>query len=59
MIVTKHPRRMPVTTRDTYSHIWPDSGDRTRDAVDLVFGNLADYLRTAEGPSGHNRRSEA
>jgi integrase len=45
-------------TLDTYSHLWPDSDDRTRDAVDLVFGNLADYLRTVEDPSGQNRRSE-
>jgi integrase len=35
-------------TLDTYSHLWPDSEDRTRDAVDSVLGNLADYLRTEE-----------
>ena len=28
-------------TLDTYSHLWPDSDDRTREAVDLV---LADFL---------------
>ncbi len=33
-------------TLDTYSHLWPDSEDRTRDAVDLVLGNLADCVRT-------------
>lgn len=25
-------------TLDTYSHLWPDSEDRTRDAVDSVLG---------------------
>ncbi|MEO5652469.1 MAG: site-specific integrase [Marmoricola sp.] len=33
-------------TLDTYSHLWPDSDDRTREAVDMVLGNLADFLRT-------------
>jgi len=27
-----------VETLDTYSHLWPDSDDETRDAVDLVLG---------------------
>ena len=31
-------------TLDTYSHLWPDSDDRTRAAVDAVL--LADSLRT-------------
>lgn len=25
-------------TLDTYSHLWPDSDDRTREAVDVVLG---------------------
>lgn len=33
-------------TLDTYSHLWPDSEDRTRDAIDSVLRNPADYLRT-------------
>ena len=35
-------------TLDTYSHRWPDSDDRTREAVDAVLGarRVADYLRT-------------
>lgn len=33
-------------TLDTYSHLWPDSDDRTREAVDSVLGNLADSSRT-------------
>lgn len=33
-------------TLDTYSHLWPDSDDRTREAVDLVLGDPADSLRT-------------
>lgn len=33
-------------TLDTYSHLWPDSDDRTREAVDLVLGGSADSPRT-------------
>ena len=36
-------------TLDTYSHLWPDSEDRTRDAVDAVLGASADSLRTEKG----------
>jgi integrase len=40
-----------VETLDTYSHLWPDSDDRTRDAVDSVLGLTADALRTVTGPT--------
>ena len=30
-----------VETLDTYSHLWPDSEDRTREAVDEVLGQAA------------------
>ena len=33
-------------TLDTYSHLWPDSDDRTRAAVDSVLGPVADSVRT-------------
>ena len=33
-------------TLDTYSHLWPDSDDRTRAAVDFVLGRVADSVRT-------------
>jgi len=33
-------------TLDTYSHLWPDSEDRTRSAIDAVLGAPADSLRT-------------
>ena len=33
-------------TLDTYSHLWPDSEDRTRAAVDAVLGQSADQVRT-------------
>jgi integrase len=37
-------------TLDTYSHLWPDSEDMTRAAVDDVLGRiLADSARTADG----------
>jgi integrase len=36
-------------TLDTYSHLWPDSDDRTRAAVDDVLGAAADSVRTDLG----------
>jgi integrase len=33
-------------TLDTYSHLWPDSDDRTREAIDSVLGSPADSVRT-------------
>ena len=36
-------------TLDTYSHLWPDSEDRTRQAVDELLGSAEDRLRTAVG----------
>jgi integrase len=49
-----------VETLDTYSHLWPDSDDRMREAVDAVLrGPLADSLRTAEGSCPCLCRSEA
>ncbi|MFL6131346.1 MAG: tyrosine-type recombinase/integrase [Nocardioidaceae bacterium] len=38
-----------VETLDTYSHLWPDSDDRTREAIDTVLGAPADSLRTQAG----------
>jgi site-specific recombinase XerD len=29
-------------TLDTYSHLWPDSDDRTRAAIDSVLGTVGD-----------------
>jgi integrase len=37
-------------TLDTYSHLWPDSEDMTRAAVDDVLGAAADSLRTESAP---------
>lgn len=36
-------------TLDTYGHMWADSDDRTREAVDSVLGARADSSRTADG----------
>ncbi|WP_211355142.1 site-specific integrase [Blastococcus colisei] len=36
-------------TLDTYSHLWPDSDDRTRAAVDSVLGVIAGVPRTSMG----------
>lgn len=38
-------------TLDTYGHMWADSDDRTREAVDSVLGNSADSRRTLQGVS--------
>ena len=40
-----------VETLDTYSHLWPDSDDRTRDAIDSVLGFTADALRMEAAPT--------
>ncbi|KXK61965.1 integrase [Micromonospora rosaria] len=37
-----------TTTLDTYSHLWPDTDEATRTAVDAVLVARADYLRTRE-----------
>ena len=41
-------------TLDTYSHLWPDSDDRTREAVDSQLGGTAlgagDYVGTRSAP---------
>ncbi|WP_300399900.1 site-specific integrase [Nocardioides sp.] len=37
------------TTLDTYGHLWPDSDDSTRAAIDSAMTARADYLRTAGG----------
>ena len=40
-----------VETLDTYNHLWPDSDDRTRDAIDSVLGFAADALRMEAAPT--------
>jgi integrase len=37
------------TTLDTYGHLWPDSDDSTRAAIEQVMTARADSVRTAEG----------
>ena len=37
-----------TTTLDTYSHLWPDSDDATRTAVEAALAARADSLRTTE-----------
>ena len=36
-------------TLDTYSHIWPGSDDRTRDAIDNVLGHQTFPVETIWG----------
>jgi hypothetical protein len=35
-----------MVTLDVYGHLFPDSDDRTRAAVDAYLGNPADSVRT-------------
>jgi len=42
-----------VETLDTYSHLWPDSDDRTREAVEDVLGSTTSEMPSVtivEGP---------
>lgn len=43
------------TTLDTYAHLWPDTEESTRAAVDSVLAARADSLRTTGAP--HERSS--
>jgi len=36
-------------TLDTYSHLWPDSEDRTRAAIDAILGGVDDAAATSVG----------
>ena len=38
-------------TLDTYSHLWPDSDDRTRDAIDSVLGDQTALCGDSVGTS--------
>jgi len=38
-----------LETLDTYGHLWPDSEDQTRRAVDVALGGLAASPRPVEG----------
>ncbi len=50
-------------TLDTYSHLWPDSDDRTREAVDSQLRGIPrqveDNVRTVASDRTQTRRSEA
>ena len=35
-----------LSSNYAYAHLWPDSDDRTREAVDVALANPADSLRT-------------
>jgi len=41
-----------TTTLNTYSHLWPDSDDRTRAVVEDVFSARAEYLGDFLGTNG-------
>lgn len=38
----------PTVTWQTYVHLWPDSDDRTRSAIEAALANLADMGRTED-----------
>ncbi|ACZ31091.1 integrase family protein [Xylanimonas cellulosilytica DSM 15894] len=48
-----------VETLDTYSHLWPDSDDLTRDAVDSALGSAVHQVSTSGDSESRLRRSEA
>lgn len=50
MVQSRLGHASAAETLDVYSHLWPDSDDQTRDAVDSVLGIPADSVRTGEGP---------
>ncbi len=37
-----------TVTLDVYGHLWPDSDDKTRAALDAFLGAPADRLRTEQ-----------
>ena len=41
-----------IETLDTYGHLWPDSEDATREAVDLVLADSAGRSRDAVAAEG-------
>lgn len=41
-----------AVTLDTYAHLWPDSDDRTRDAVEAALTAAADQVRTGGATHG-------
>lgn len=52
-VQARHGHASAVETLDTYSRLWPDSDDRTREAVDSVLGAIsADSSRTASAERG-------
>jgi len=40
VIQSRLEHQSAMETLDTYGHLWPDSDDETRDAVDHVLGAL-------------------
>jgi len=50
-IVQARLRHASATTAlNTYAHLWPDTEESTRAAVDVVLAARADSLRTAGTP---------
>ena len=45
-VQTRLGHESAMVTLDTYGHLWPDSDDETRDAVDDALG-AEDHLRTS------------
>ena len=41
-----------AVTLDTYAHLWPDSDDRTREAVEAALSAPADQVRTGGAEHG-------
>jgi integrase len=51
VVQTRMGHASAVVTLDVYGHMWPDSDDRTRAAVDAYLGAAADSVRTGDASS--------
>ena len=47
-VVQARLRHASKTTLDTYAHLWPDSDESTRSAIDAVMQTRAEELQPAE-----------
>ena len=45
-------------TLDTYTHLWPDSDDRTRAAIDSVLGDVLGTVAKSCGLTGDRSASD-
>ena len=59
IVQTRLRHATATTTLNVYSHLWPDSDESTRTAVDAVLRDRADSVRTSGPVAPLKRRSAA